>query len=156
MRAADSRSASAKKKKENPKTPSQVNHPQSQSPRDAVLAKQKKTWLEENKAKLPLAASSPETNLVLPKIGSRGALGTWGRPGWVSISPKISESPQTLVYYAQMQEENYPSFCNKNQLGFVNTCFLLFNNAELLSCMLLCLLSHKLFLFSVDKDKWWD
>lgn len=52
-----------------------------------------------------------------------------------------------------MQKENYSSFCNKNKLGFVNTCFPLFNNAELLSCMLFRLLSHKLFLFSVDKDK---
>lgn len=52
--------------------------------------------------------------------------------------------------------EEQSRFCNKNKVDCGSTCFALFNKAELPFCLLIYLLLHKLFLFSVGKDKWRD
>jgi hypothetical protein len=75
------------------------------------------------------------------------------QPFQFPVKYEVFPSPYLLCTDA---EGELLTFCNKNKLGFASTCFPLFNNAGLPSSMCFCLLFHKLFLFSVDKDKWWD
>lgn len=49
------------------------------------------------------------------------------------------------VSFSTDGERKLLRFCNKNKVGYGSTCFSLFNKTEVPSCLLICLLLHKLF-----------